>query len=366
VDLTPCREAESPERALSRTGFFCFGQRIASVSTNDAGFGERFLRLFADCLAPAPGAADAAPVALRVIDPPSGGSAIAECSEHGDEVDPTVLDLLFPEARFTVAACAALPGWQLYACARAASQPVIATRGGRIVIDKGLPWQMIAGHYFVHHVLRLQPAMAFLHGASVAIGERGVLLGGAKGAGKSTLSLALAARGHGFLGDEVAALHPASRRLLAFRRAASIRDGPQAQRVAAYVGAAAPERETAPDGTLRTRLRVSTAFPQASAREVGFTDAFFLDGFGAAAAAQRFEFSTGQLHRLGSLRATFDRRPAGGRAVELLNLFAGVRCYMLTVGGSPDETADLIERTVEGDWATAFRKKPSTSERFAG
>ena len=56
--------------------------------------------------------------------------------------------------------------------------------------------------------MTLQPHLLFAHGATLALGaeRRGLFLTGPSGAGKTTLSLALAARGHDLLGDDIAAI----------------------------------------------------------------------------------------------------------------------------------------------------------------
>jgi serine kinase of HPr protein (carbohydrate metabolism regulator) len=54
---------------------------------------------------------------------------------------------------------------------------------------------------------------------------QGLLLVGPKGSGKTTISLALAARGHDFLGDEMAGVRIGSLELVPVRRSLAVRDG---------------------------------------------------------------------------------------------------------------------------------------------
>jgi hypothetical protein len=202
----------------------------------------------------------------------------------------------------------------------------------------------------VHHVLRAQPGLLYLHAATVALGRRAALLCGDKGAGKSTLSVTLAGRGHGFLGDEVAAIDVAAGTCLPFLRSASLRPGPLGRRAAERLQQQAVQTERLPDGTLRSRTPVSRLFPDAPRGETPLRAAFFLDGFGPRPAAREFAFGLGDLGRLAPLHASF-ARAAGSRALELMRLFAALPCYRLTAGGSPDATAEMIERTLEDAWA---------------
>ena len=66
------------------------------------------------------------------------------------------------------------------------------------------------------------------------------MLVGPKGAGKSTLALALAARGHALLGDEHACYLPATGELLPFRRPVGIKPGPRAAAVESALLAPGP------------------------------------------------------------------------------------------------------------------------------
>jgi len=335
------------------------------VASDDAGFRERFLSFFRDCQEPPRCVQSRTALRLNVARSARCGSVRAEISEHGDDFDPAVIEMLIPETRLAPVK-GAPPGWRAYALRNDPKRVVLAARGGCLAISERLPWQMLAAHYFLYHVMRLQPEMVFLHGASVVIGGRGIFIGGAKGAGKSTLALALAARGHGFLGDEVAAIEEATGVAHPFRRAVSVRAGPQGARVEALLAERQLRTETLPDGTTRMRMSMSEIFPEALAPQAGLADAVLLCGTAPRPRVSRCELSQRDLHLAGALPATFAGWPAGARALGLLKLFARVRCYKVAVGGTPDEMADLIEEIAEGRWATASGKRPRASERFAG
>jgi hypothetical protein len=187
-----------------------------------------------------------------------------------------------------------------------------------------------------------------------------------RGAGKSSLSLALAARGHGFLGDEIAAVHTVSREIAPFPRAVSIRSGPQARAVARYLESHRPRRHRLADGSDRIRLPVSQLFPDALPRRVQLTHAFFLEELSAEPHAQRFEFGAHEVGCLSPLHGTLGAGVPARQVMRFLNLFGAVECFRLRPGGGPDRTAELIESIVEGKWDTASRKGQSCSVHSAG
>src|SRR6185436_16032492 len=102
------------------------------------------------------------------------------------------------------------------------------------------------------------------HAASVVVAGRGLLVVGPKASGKTTTALTLASRGHAFLGDEIAAVCE-DRKMLPFRRAASIRTGMRGARVAQRLGDGAFPAETFPDGSARVLANVAELFPSAAA-----------------------------------------------------------------------------------------------------
>jgi hypothetical protein len=346
--------------------YFRFGSLRARLRTDHVGFSGHFLRIFHDCLDPEELPTEPPLVNLKVTDAADSDFVVAEIFPYDANSAAAALEVLFPELQLAFAGCDAADGSQFFVRGTDPQKPVIVLRANQILIDRGLPWQTIVGHYFVHHALSLQPDYVFFHGATLAVGNNGVLLSGSKGAGKSTLSLALAARGHGFLGDEYAGIERATRVVVPFRRSVSIRRGPQAQAVQRFLVKNIVDRDTLPDGTERWRVPVSRMFPAATSRPVRLTHALFLTGISNSPGATAFEFSAKDLPLLGPLHATLMGKSAGERTVTFLKLFGGIWCYLLTPGGTPDETAELIENIVEGKWDTASKKKPSMSVPFAG
>ena len=351
--------------------FYRLGSLRARMRTDDVEFSTRFGRIFHDCLEPEvrvpwsqadPRLLD---FELRGLD--AGVPVVARISGCDGSSAGAVLCSFFPELDLVPALCNADDGWQFFARACAPEIARIAVRADSIVVDRALPWQRIIAHYFLNHVMRMQADYAFFHAATVSIGNRGVMLSGEKGAGKSTLSLALAARGHGFLGDELGTIHSGTGTMLPFPRAVSIRLGPQAQAVAHYLKHNQVERETLPDGTERLRVPVSRMFPAAAAPlPVSLTHAFFLNRVAARPQVEEFEFSWRDVQRLAPLYATLQNMPLAVRTMRLLKLFAKVRCFILSPGGTPDETADIIEAIVENKWHTASAKDQSVSVPFGG
>ena len=344
------------------------GSLRARLRTDDPEFASRFARIFHDCLDSGADTAvsDPEPLDLEIRSSVLSSPVVADISGHDGTCAARILGAFFPELGLVQAHCDTTEGWQLFARTSDPAHPLIAVLGNKLVLERELPWQRIVAHYFLAHAMRMQPDFAFFHAASVAIGNDGVFLSGDKGAGKSTLSLALAARGHGFLGDELGTIHAVTGMMLPFRRSVSIRLGPQAQTVAQYLGQNQVDRETLPDGTDRLRLPASQIFPAAVGRPVSLTCAFFLSERAARPQARQFEFSSRDLPLLAPLQATVDSMPLPVRTLRFLKLFAKVRCYILSPGGTPDETAGLIESIVEGKWDTASSKERSASVPFAG
>ena len=347
-----------------------FGSCAVRLCTDDVEFGTRFARIFHDCMEPGVGESairgDTAPLTLEVCSFNATAPVVAKITGHGSNSAGTGFAALFPDLNLVTAQCDVAEGWQLLARVGDPDHALIAMVGNTIMLDRELPWQMLVAHYFLDQVMRMQPEFAFFHAATVAIGDRGVFLSGNKGAGKSTLSLALAARGHGFLGDELGTIHSITGTMLPFRRAVSIRLGPQAQAVQEYLLRNQVEREILPDGTERLRMPASQIFPAATGRSVALTHAFFLQGVAKRPEVNEFEFCWRDLPLLAPLHATLENMPAAVRTMRFLRLFAKVRCFILCPGGTPDETAELIEGIVESKWGTTSNKERSMSAPFAG
>ena len=92
MDLAWWSEVEYPPHDQFPARRFRFGRRTASVSTDDSGFGERFLEFFRDCLEPARDEAHSpGKIGLRVSDFGRQDAVLAEVSEHDYDPDPSVI-----------------------------------------------------------------------------------------------------------------------------------------------------------------------------------------------------------------------------------------------------------------------------------
>jgi hypothetical protein len=231
----------------------------------------------------------------------------------------------------------------------------VTTRGSTAWVDRSrVPAEFLVD-LVVAQAAAAQRNMLFVHAASVVVDGEGVLLCGESGRGKTTLALALAARGHGYLGDDIAAVRTATRELVALRTTANVRPGLRAQAVDDWIDTNVPGL-TAPraDGLPRWPVSVAHAFPAAAAGPAPLRRVLFLRGFAAAPAVERFrpsladwaEHPTPPLN--GALWLSWATTPALRLLQFLLfaRLLSTLRCEWLDAG-SPDATAELIERTME-------------------
>jgi hypothetical protein len=252
---------------------------------------------------------------------------------------------LFPDRNY-VAGPPAAPGWQTISFSDRPLAPLIAMNGHFAIVDRGQVWQPLIANLALNRLLRLQRNVLFFHAASVQILDRGVILVGSKGAGKTTTSLTLASRGHGFLGDEIAAVCADTREMLPFRRAASIRAGIRTPRVTQRLAEGAYPAETFPDGSARVLANVADLFPDAIASPAKLTSVFFLRRFASRPTVEQFSFGLEHFHLLTPLGCCMWGVPMGLRMLQISRVLSEVRCYHLDPG-SPDETAELLERVAE-------------------
>jgi hypothetical protein len=348
ADAIDCESA--PLSGKSEKEWYCFGKTLLRMDCDDHAFSRRFKEIYGECAVEPAEDITTPHVDFRVAGIPSDPSVLEVSIIPNPPDGADFMRRLVPERRYLECNGTAA-GWKMLALPETPKEPVLAFGPNRILVSRTHPWQKAIALYVISNAFRLQPDIYMLHAASIGISGRGVLLSGDKGAGKTTLSLCFASRGHAFLGDEWAAVSSLTGELLPLRRAASIRQGPRAVGLDEYLNAHSCEMETLPNGTQRVRANVGAVFPRALPQVVPLTDIFFLRRFAPRPAVERFTSSRGELPPISPLLASVWGFPPAERALELFRTLGQARWWHLDAGGSPEETADLIEETLkEGSW----------------
>ena len=247
-----------------------------------------------------------------------------------------------------------IPGWRSLESAEPGNQALIASNGRTVIIDLEQAPPEFVLDCIVGIVQAAQKGTLFLHAASVGIAGSGALVFAPSFGGKSTMALALALRGHAFLGDDVAAVRLATREVLPFPKSAGIRDGPLKSTLAERLETCRQVHAPGRHRILRRLVRSSELFPWSRSGPLPLRFAFLLDGFGDVAKITPYEPKLSELKRLRSMVVMDTMSSWGmspGRDLMLLltvqRLLSSLRCFLVE-HGSPEQTASLIERTIQG------------------
>jgi hypothetical protein len=345
------------QQAVIRTVVcYQFGDAVLEVATDDSGLLERFEQLYGECAVLPPFAPDQ-PRVRCTVRRGADSAPILVTFLQGAPPDPAAgaLSLFQPTGIMPPYSVydSPIPGWRLAGCAK---RPILAVSGGHVLVDSQLTRPDFLVEYLVTASLAAEPGLLVAHAGSVRIGNSAVLLAGPTHSGKTTLSLHLAARGHGLYTDDAAVIRMATTEVVPLRQAVRVRTGPRA-----------PELESALTRLVRTRperiardadgsmlIHIGELFPGALPRPAKLRAAFFLNGFGDQPSLQPFQFTLQDLDRFDCL-ASMDMAfkwwglGHGHRAMRVLALrqvLARLPCWLLTTGG-PVETTELIEHTME-------------------
>lgn len=311
-----------------------------ALRSDDAALRERVLQLYGDCAVASPAPGDADPSVrcdVRVT-----SSFVLVTFQDPEPLDPIAFALtVFPERGYAEHDSSA-SGWRLFGAG-----PQFAFAEPHVLADRRTPWQGFIGNLAVNRLLRLQRDVVFFHAAAVLVGGRGVLLMGQKGTGKTTLSLALAALGHAFLGDELIGVRLPSLELVPVRRSATIKPGPAAAAVVEALARAPSVDEQFPDGSVRRRVPASRLFPAVVRPPPHHLAAIvFLEPFTSTPHLERLVPARSDVRRLTPLACSLWGMAGERRVMGLASLVARVPCYLVRPG-PPEETAALIAQTVE-------------------
>jgi hypothetical protein len=228
-----------------------------------------------------------------------------------------------------------------------ASRVVLAPRGRRepaLVMEGSIcrfalfdGWRKAVGLILLHRLMRCREDAIFFHAASVVLGGAALLVG-VKGAGKSTLALALAARGHALLGDEHACYLPANGAVAPFRRPVGVKPGPRAAAVDALLARLGrwPER----DGMMR--VPVEDLLPGPEPAPAPLRAIVFLGGFAGAPRIEALDPARSDVGRLQPVGVSLLNAPPARRVFEMSKMLRAARVFALTAG-APDATAAALE-----------------------
>ncbi len=333
---------------MSALRWYRLGEGTLGVASADAALASRFEEIYGGCAVGEPGEG---PVVVCRVGPAAGGEVCATFE------DPEPLDVrsfvgtLFPDRGYVPVDgsgdASGLASGDANGIHLPGSDASARIDGNDVVAPADAPWQPLVANLAVNRLLRLQRDVLFLHAASVRIGGKGVLACGPKRSGKTTLALALAARGHGLLGDELAGVHLRSRELIPIRRSVATREGPRSAAADALLAAHGGVPERFPDGELRRRYPAQSLGPDASATRTPLTALLILRSMVPATRIEAAQVGPALLGKLTPLAASLWERPPALVAVRLVGLLSSVRVFEVD-SGPPDEVADRIEALMEG------------------
>lgn len=226
--------------------------------------------------------------------------------------------------------------------------PLLSAKGPYVLVDGLKPWQPLIASCAINWVMWMQQELLFFHAATVGIDSAGVLITGDKGAGKTTLATTLAASGHAFFGDEIAAVRSRTLELVPFRRSISFRSGARSVRVQQLLEHRRYPAERFPDGRTRIRARPADLFPESLTYPVPLRTLIVLEGFAEQAQAEAFAPGVADLRLLTPLPCRFWGTSPAPILLQVAKLFSSVKCYHLR-SGAPEETALLVEGIVRAN-----------------
>ncbi|HXG59134.1 MAG TPA: hypothetical protein VNL91_08930 [Thermoanaerobaculia bacterium] len=217
-------------------------------------------------------------------------------------------------------------------------QPVFFCTRGEVRFRLIPRWPRVLSHILFYRMIAGRPDLMLFHAAAVGMSGRAVLLAGPKGRGKTTLSMALAARGHLFLGDETAVVDPSAKLVFPFRRPVAIKRGPAAAAVERALAAMTASFDD--DGLFRTPIE--TVLPVAGSRPLPLGAIVLLDGFGSRPGALEVPAGRRELAGLQPLPVSLAPHNLTRRVFEMVQLLASVKIHRL-IAGTPDATAAYLE-----------------------
>jgi len=220
--------------------------------------------------------------------------------------------------------------------------PVFSYRDDVCLFRKMGEWRSKLLSLLYRGSLRLREDLIFFHASAVSIAGRGILIVGRKKAGKSTTSLALAARGHSILADSCACYAPTTGELVAFRRPVGIREGPRARAVDEAL-AAKVVRSVERDESVR--VDVGSLLSPPDSRSVPTSAIFFVRGFAPTTVIEMLKNDAAEIPNLRPIYSSFANAPHTQRVFELIRLLSRARLYALWPG-DPDHTARSIEEVM--------------------
>ena len=230
------------------------------------------------------------------------------------------------------------PAWRCIAF-RGSNVPALAFHGSDCIFSLDPRWRLCIVWYLFWRLLRMRFDAIFFHASAMGMFGEGTIFVGPGRAGKSTTALALAARGHNFLSDEVAGYVPACGDLIPFRRPVGIKPGPRADAVTRGL---APEvaKQIERDGFVR--IDVNSLFPVAPPSPLLLRRVVFLRGFAERPRLERIRPGRSEIVELQPLMSSFLNAPHSRRVFELTRLLSSAKVYQLHLG-EPDVTAAYLE-----------------------
>ena len=238
-------------------------------------------------------------------------------------------------------------GWTL-ARKRTADEtvPFLIVRGPHCFIRLTPEWTTDVLSFVFRAVFAVQRDALLFHAAAVNIAGRGVMIVGPSGAGKTTTALALAARGHDILTDEVSWYVPSTGELLDFRRPVGIREG---VRPAALDAALERAGAAAVNWGGSRRLFVHDLLPQHQPMSrVRLEVVVVLQSFSDTPVLTRITPGNQHLSLLRPIPLSMLNASPARRIMQVAQLLSAVRMYHLDLG-HPDKTAEILEEAVLHD-----------------